>query len=115
MIHIRIDAAGERIRSVEVSGHGGAARGKDVVCAAISAVAETALAGLLHYGGDRVSWRMDEGFVSMRIRDPGDDDASEPLNVVMTTLVIGIKEIAREYPQQVRLELKQDPGIPDEA
>jgi uncharacterized protein YsxB (DUF464 family) len=115
MIHIRIAAAGERIRSVEMSGHGGAARGRDLVCAAVSAVVETALAGLLHYGGDRVNWRMDEGYLSMRIRDPGDDDAREPLNVVMTTLAIGIKEIAREYPQQVHLELIQNPGIPDEA
>jgi uncharacterized protein YsxB (DUF464 family) len=113
MILVRLYTSQERIRGVKISGHGGAARGNDLVCAAVSAVAETALAGLLHYGGDLVSWRLDEGFLSIRTPETGNE--REPLNVIMTTLAIGMREIAREHPERVRLELEQDTGIPDET
>jgi uncharacterized protein YsxB (DUF464 family) len=116
MILVRLYTSEEKIRGVKLSGHGGAARGNDLVCAAVSAVAETALAGLLHYGGDRVSWNLDEGLLSIRILEPPEDDEEhEPLNVIMNTLAIGMREIAREHPERVRVELEQDTGIPDET
>jgi uncharacterized protein YsxB (DUF464 family) len=115
MIRVRIYASGEHIRSVEVSGHGGGARGTDVVCSAVSAVAQTALAGLLHYGGEGVRWRLEDGFLSMHMGEPVGGEEHSPLSVIMNTLAIGLREIAREHPDRVSIELEQDPRVPDEA
>jgi len=115
MIHIRIVSSGERITAVELTGHGGEARGRDIICAAVSAVAETALAGLLHYGRNQVHWHMDEGFLSIRVGNVEQGDRRELLNAILTTMVIGLREIAREHPRKIRIELEQDPGISDKA
>jgi hypothetical protein len=111
MIEITVSVTGDRVRKVEVTGHGGGKAGSDIVCAAVSAIAETALAGMLHYNPDGVSWEMRDGYISIQVQGSADT----PLDVIMTTMIIGLKQIVQEYPESVRLGLIQDTGITDEA
>jgi len=55
VIKIQIRCIDQNIKQVRVSGHAGGRAGEDVVCAAVSAVTQTALTGLLHYGAEQVN------------------------------------------------------------
>ena len=111
MIDIQVRTHTQKVRGVLVTGHGGGRTGSDIVCAAVSAVAETALAGMLHYDNEGIDWEMREGFISIQMRDSAD----ETLDTILTTLIIGLRQIAKEHPERIRLRLEQDSGIPDET
>ena len=111
MIEISITITNDRVRKAVVRGHGGGKSGSDIICAAVSAITETALAGLLHYDRKGVQWEMREGYISIQILNPSDTSAE----AIMTTLVLGLKQIEKEYPEKVSLRLVKDTGIADEA
>ena len=92
----------KRIRVLSLSGHSGYAEsGKDVVCSAVSAVAQTALMGLMHYYKD-ISYERDEkkGYLSFSVPQ------GEEAQVIVETAVIGIKDIASGYGPFVKVEEK---------
>jgi hypothetical protein len=111
MIDIQVRTHTQKVRGVIVTGHGGGSAGSDILCAAVSAVAETALAGMLYYDSEGIDWEMREGFISIQMRESAD----ERLDAVLTTLIIGLRQIAKEHPERIRLHLEQDSGIPDET
>ncbi|WP_301859769.1 ribosomal-processing cysteine protease Prp [uncultured Megasphaera sp.] len=76
-----------------MEGHAGyAEEGSDIVCAAVSALAQTALLGLLHYVPQDVSYEMDEGFLSVHIRNSGAEQT-----VILQTMKLGLDQIAAQY------------------
>ncbi len=111
MIEIVVAVTGDRVCEVEVSGHGGGKAGSDIVCAAVSAITETALAGLLHYDPKGVTWKMREGYISIQVKDAAETSVA----AIMTTMILGLKQIGQEYPKRVSLNLIENTGIPDEA
>ena len=111
MIEITAAVSDEAVTKVEVRGHGGRKAGSDIVCAAVSAITETALAGLLHYAANEVTWNMDEGYVSIQV----EDIANTSVAAIMKTMMLGLKQIEREYPKRVSLQLIEDTGITDKA
>jgi uncharacterized protein YsxB (DUF464 family) len=101
----------DEVLGISISGHGGRKRGTDVVCAAVSAAAETALAGLLHYGRDDVDWTMERGNLSIQVKKCKDEEQHLPLKVILKTLSIGLYQMAKEYPDRLRISLKNNPCI----
>ena len=111
MIEITIAATGEKVHRVDVRGHGGGEVGYDIVCAAVSAITETALTGLLHHNPQAITWKMGEGFMSIQIMD----DSTTVVSAIVTTMILGLKQIEREYPGRVSLHLIDNAGIADET
>jgi len=111
MIEIAVSVTGDRVTKVEVSGHGDGEIGSDIVCAAVSAITETALAGLLHYAAKGVTWNMREGYISIQVKDA----TKTSVAAIMTTMILGLKQIEQEYPTRVRLQLIEDSSIADET
>lgn len=79
----------------------------DLVCAAISAVTQTAVLGLGQYVGleNRLTYSIDEdGWLQCRL--PVDLSAEERIrtDAILETLLIGLKSIESEYPKQIRVE-----------
>ncbi|MBR1748150.1 MAG: ribosomal-processing cysteine protease Prp [Clostridia bacterium] len=105
MISVTITRERGRIDRVSVSGHAGyAGYGKDVVCAAVSAVAQTALMGLMHYESSVEYVRDDEkGYLSFSV-PKGKNEAV--LQGIVETAVIGLKDIATGYGTFVKVEEK---------
>jgi uncharacterized protein YsxB (DUF464 family) len=101
----------DRVTKVEVQGHGEAEPGFDIVCAAVSAITETALAGMLYHDPHGTTWRLDKGYIS--IHTDSKDDAA--VSAILTTMVLGLKEIEKEYPKRVSLRSIEDTGIADKA
>ncbi len=104
MIKIQIRYNDGNIVQVRVNGHAGAKSGRDIVCAAVSAVTQTALTGLLHYGAEDVVWKMKKGTLYIEIKSPGPDQRPD-FSVILNTMYLGLRQIEREHPDKIRISL----------
>lgn len=107
MIRIAVTVKKGNIRRVEVSGHGGGKKGSDIVCAAVSAVTQTALLGLLHYGEKCVTYSTHDGALSIETSDAEDDLKRNSFSVILTTMILGLQAIEKEHPDRVGIELRE--------
>jgi uncharacterized protein YsxB (DUF464 family) len=116
LIRARVEERDGEIISLRVTGHGPRSSGRDILCAAVSAVTQTGLQGLLHYGSRYVDWKERKGFLTIRV-EPEGMDASERavFHVILTTIRLGLERIAEQYPGELVLDSIDDPGIPHEA
>ena len=81
-----------------VEGHAEyAERGQDIVCASVSALAQTTLLGLKRY--TQVHYVVKDGYIRVQIAK---QDSREIL-AIMSTFVRGIEAIANQYNQNVEL------------
>ena len=64
MVKIELYKAGKHYKGFVVQGHAGAEEpGKDIVCAAISVLFQTALLGLDAYVTKELDWKMEHGYL----------------------------------------------------
>ena len=105
MIKIKITMIENSVMRVEASGHGGKKRGEDIVCAAVSAVTQTALSGLLHYCKQGVNHSKSGGRLFIDISDQPDLAKKEACNAILFTMMLGLLSIEREHPLKVKVEL----------
>ncbi len=110
VIKIQISYTDQNIRQVRVKGHAGGKSGKDIVCSAVSAVTQTALVGLLHYGAGKVQWEMKKGTLFIEIKNTGPE-----FSVILNTMYLGLSQIQKEHPAKVRISLIHDTGVTHEA
>lgn len=103
MLEIRIQRDGiGQIRGVKVSGHAGyAPPGRDIVCAAVSAVVQTAIHGLEERFGLKVAARLEKGDVYLRLPPQLRIDVQDRVQDVLEVTVSGLKVIANQYREYV--------------
>ena len=89
-----------RISAFSVHGHSGfAPKGRDIVCAGISALAQTALLGLGRHLHRELDYHIDpSGDLHMELKDAPDDFTE----TILRTMRMGIEEIEKLYPDAVR-------------
>jgi uncharacterized protein YsxB (DUF464 family) len=81
-----------------ISGHAGFDEyGKDVVCAAVSMAGQMALLGLTQLLSADVQWEMTSGNLNCRLNEQMDDDKMEKCQVILETMVLGLKDVAKQY------------------
>ena len=97
-IVIKRDESTDKITSIEVKGHSGKAnRGKDLVCAAVSAVI---VGGFNALNASEYSFKVEEGDSYVKALDiPSDYDA-----VVLRTIETQLKTIEELEPEFVQLK-----------
>jgi hypothetical protein len=84
----------------EVDGHANTAdHGKDIVCAGVAALTQTALLGLENHLGKEISWEIGEGRLTMTL--DGQPDVFTA--AVLETMLLGLAEIAQISPNSVRI------------
>ena len=108
MIAIRVHRSRDSTVHVRVSGHGAGKKGEDIVCAAVSSITQTALAGLLYYGKSLVKWKKKDGLLDFSISGTPDQELSAAFNTIICTMVLGLKGILKEYPKIVKLDVGKD-------
>ncbi len=98
MIEIDIKKHGY-IHGYTVQGHSGyAEEGSDIVCAGVSAIAQTALIGLIEVLGTKTESIVEDGFLSAWVSDP-----DEKTEIVLRTMLAGLKSLEEEYPEYIRI------------
>ena len=103
MIRAEVSRSGGRIVRLHVRGHAGTAPyGQDLVCAAVSAVVQTAALGL---------GRLDAAAKAPRVRD-GDilwqGESGEAGQIILETCLLGLQDIAASYPGAIALAVKEE-------
>jgi len=89
----------------DVSGHSGYSEaGKDIVCAAVSAVVQTAVIGLTEVLGIKVKYRQKTGEAQCAIPSGLSGDKREKINIVLETMLYGLKSIQEGYGEYIRVE-----------
>ena len=99
MIDICIKKSNDDIKEVTVSGHVIEFAGKDIVCSAVSAVVQTALSGLLCYGNSDISWKAQKGMLFIKVKEEIDKENRMIFNIILSTMILGLRQIAKEYPE----------------
>lgn len=106
MIKIQVKRVKSVIKYVHITGHGGGIKGKDIICASVSAVTQTALAGLIFYGKDSITWEKSEGSITIELKECIEKSNEKTLHVILNTMVLGLKGIEKEYPDRIKIEIK---------
>lgn len=97
----------------KVLGHSGYdIKGKDIVCAAVSVLSQTALIALvevLNIKEELIDYSIDEetGLLDVKIPQNTSYDELERINIVLRTFEVGIKSIVESYPGYVTLIYKE--------
>lgn len=109
MIRVAVERHQGAIEAFRVSGHAGfAAAGSDIVCAAASAVAQTALAGLEERLGLTPHVEIESGDLFCRLpKDlaPGTQKRAQDL---LETMLLGFRGIQQEFPDRIRINDPND-------
>ena len=107
MIKIDIKKKGDYINEIRLTGHGGGIKGKDIVCAAVSAVTQTALSGLLHFGKKNISWKIGNGYLFIKVKDDTNHENLQIFHIILSTMIIGLESIKKEYPRRILLNIDE--------
>jgi uncharacterized protein len=100
---------GARDRVSGFSAHGHAefdTYGKDIVCAAVSAILQAARVGLTEYARADVTAQQAPGRLEMHVSN--DDRDAESVRSIFATAELAIEQISRRYPKHVRLKRVTD-------
>ena len=87
----------------EVSGHAMAGKhGEDIVCAAVSAVAQTAVISLIELAEIKAKVKQHNGFLSLNCSNI-EETQFEKFLTIMNVFWIGIREIEKLYPDKIKV------------
>ncbi len=99
---VRRDAAGEAV-SLELRGHAGKGpAGFDLVCAAVSAVVQTAALGLTQVAGAHPAVESRSGY--FRCVLPVAEAGTPGARAILETALAGLRDIAEEHREALRIE-----------
>lgn len=92
------------IAEIRVTGHAGYAEiGEDIVCAGISALTATALLAMERIAEHPHEGKLSEGLMSCKLQPGGTPESSQKAQTILETLVLGLRDIAKDYPKFIRV------------
>lgn len=84
---------------ISINGHAGYdVQGKDIVCAAVSVLAQNLILSIDALTEDKIKYNISAGKLDIHFRK-----LSDRAQVLVASFFIGIEAIANEYPQYVKL------------
>ena len=103
MIKVQINKTDNKDSSLIVSGHSNYdEHGRDIVCAGVSAVVTGGLNALAIENKDKISYRVEDGYVNVDVLDIKDDK----LQAIMDVIVIQLRTIEESYKKYVKISEK---------
>ena len=109
MINVKIFRHKDSILGFKIKGHANYRNfGEDIVCAAISVLAQTSLMALVEVCGideDKLNYRIDDetGFLEVNLPRNLNIKTLENSQIVLRTFELGVKSIIESYPNNVAL------------
>ncbi|NLK69071.1 MAG: ribosomal-processing cysteine protease Prp [Clostridiaceae bacterium] len=96
-----------KIKGFKVSGHAGYdVSGKDIVCAAVSAIVFTALGGLDELAGFR-NFKESDGCIECYVPNNLDEKQINITNIILETMVVGLKQIEADYNRYIQVRYEE--------
>ena len=95
--------------SFESAGHTGLdEHGKDILCAAISTLVQTAALGLNEVLGLSIQVAMRDGYFSCILPDDMDDTQKNQADIILNTMLVGLYNLQNAYPMNLEILDKED-------
>ena len=95
---------GERITGFSVSGHSGYAEaGKDIVCAAISAIVTIAEATINYVCGAKAKVRVKDEDARISLMLPVSCDEEETVQAVLSGMLVTLLSLREDYPDYIEV------------
>ena len=93
----------------EAGGHAGGKRirGYDLVCCAVSALTQTGVNALCEVAGIEPEVSVRDGFLSCILPEGMDDKQAERAQIVLRTMMTGLTDIQKIYPNLIRIQYKE--------
>lgn len=107
MIKITVKKENSHISEISVVGHAGyAEHGQDIVCAGVSAVLNTVLVGLTEVLKLDISYYATDGDAKIELPSNLTEQQQHDASILTNATLCSFKQIAEEYKQFVKLEVK---------
>lgn len=104
MTTVRLFYEDGRIVAVEAKGHTGyAPSGRDIVCAAVSAIIQTALLALDKVAHAQTEKTEREGYLRYKVTSR-DGKTLEASDIILQAMKVGLQDISSGYPSYIKLE-----------
>lgn len=104
MISVELRRAAAGWSGFRIEGHAGYAEsGSDIVCAAVTALAETALLGLERVARIKPLVERRHGFLSCRLPRSAAPRSAEAARIILDTMALGLRDIERDYAGRIRV------------
>ena len=98
----------DHIIKVEAKGHAMSADTEyDMVCAAISAITQTALLGLKNVVKVDLKYKRRDGYLYMELPQL-EIEQQEKTDIILLTMLEGLKDLAKGYASYIKLEEEKD-------
>lgn len=107
MIEIQVFRAEGKVISFEVNGHANFANyGNDIVCAAVSVIAQTAVGAMQEIIG-ACDYTIRDGYLRCSISKDISKEKKEAAAIIMESMIVGFYQIHKEYTQYVFIQVKE--------
>ncbi len=104
MTTVKLLFNGDNIIEVECKGHTGYAKhGRDIVCASVSSIVQTALLGLTKLCQSPVTQKIDDGYIKFSISTASQQE-SIVAQAILQTMRLGVMDLAQGYHTYIKLE-----------
>lgn len=110
MVKYTIQTAGELIVGFKVTGHAGFDKaGSDIVCAGVSAIAQTAALGLVNHLGSEARWEQQSGKLvcQLKLNKLPAGQQMVASQAILRSMQLGIEALCEAYPDFVRVEYEE--------
>jgi len=99
MIHVEVLKNDSLITGFRVSGHAGfEEEGRDIVCAGVSAITQTALLGLEEFAPEGFRWRIEQdGYLECYLNEDMDETILYNAQIILLTMLRGLEAIQDQY------------------
>ena len=90
-------------------GHAGGKRirGYDLVCCAVSALTQTGVNALVSVAGVKPEVEVRDGYLKCILPDGMDEKTSQSAQIVLRTIMTGLTDIQKIYPNLIRIQQKE--------
>lgn len=96
------------IISYEISGHAGyGKKGSDIICAAVSTVAQQTAIGIINYLEINVKPNIKDGFLSLDLKNVDNKGKNNEINALLESMYMTLIQIEEQYPKYVKLIVKE--------
>ncbi|RKD32489.1 ribosomal-processing cysteine protease Prp [Thermohalobacter berrensis] len=94
-----------------IKGHTGFERsGRDILCSAVSTLSQTALIALnevCDIPEKDIDFKVEDGYLEVNIPRNLDIEKRMKTDIVLDTMLVGIKALIKEYPEYLTLEFRE--------
>ena len=109
MIIVKVEMRGSDVRRVEVKGHAGYAKfGKDIVCGAVSSIAQTALLGIIDVSSASVDYvQGEEGYLRFTVPEPKTEREGIEQQAILRAMLLGLRDVEKGYAAYLKTEVNK--------